>query len=255
MKIVIVASRENAYVRAIVSGAIDRGLEVSKILIGSKAENFLFKVNSLRRIYSRLGWREVLRRLITRNSEIYGLPSPLQSLRACAAAAGVAVVEYDFVNGGAVLAELAEARGGVVVLAGCGIVDKAFIAAANGNCINGHPALLPGLRGVDVVEWALYRGVKTGVTAHRVEPSVDAGEIIVTKDVPIVSGEAYLDFRRRILIAQANVVVEALSQLVTGQARPIAHDISQSEICFAASDEVRRDAVKKYLEATKTITP
>lgn len=245
MSVSIVASSDNFYVRAILLRALDTGLRVDRVLVGSRAENLLFKLNSLRRIRRRLGWIEVLRRLRSRNVEFRVDPSE-KLLRELAHSLGIPIVEYDSVNSGCVLAALAEARSDAVVLAGCGLVDRAFIAATSGRCINGHPALLPGLRGVDVVDWALHLGVGVGVTAHLVEPAVDSGAILVSRPVHVISGESYAEFRRRIISEQAEAVVEAAHLVVTGRATGIPHATSESILCFAAPDEVRRDAAEKY---------
>src|SRR3546814_1811957 len=78
----------------------------------------------------------------------------------------------------------------VVGLAGCGLVDRAVIHVARGGCVNGHPAILPGIRGVDVVEWALVgEDEPLGVTAHLVVPQVDAGEILRVERVEPEAGE------------------------------------------------------------------
>jgi len=241
----IVASSDNMYVRTIVLRALGRGLHIDRIFVGSRAENIMFKVNSLRRIRNRLGWREVFLRLRSRNSDVE-LPCSQRPLKELADSLGIPVVEYDSVNSGAVLAGLAQARSGVVVLAGCGLVDRAFIAAASGRCINGHPALLPGLRGVDVVDWALYLGRGVGVTAHLVEPAVDSGAILVSRAVHAIAGESYAEFRRRIVAEQAEVVVEAAHQVIAGQAQGARHAMNESTLCFAAPDKVRRDAIMKY---------
>lgn len=245
MSVSVVASSDNTYVRTIVLRALERGLRIDHILMGSRAENVLFKVNSLRRIRGRLGWLEVLRRLRSRHADV-DVHSSQRSLKEVAESHGIPVVEYDSVNSGAVLAALAQARSGVVVLAGCGLVDRAFIAAASGRCINGHPALLPGLRGVDVVDWALHLGRAVGVTAHLVEPAVDSGAILVSRPVHISPGESYAEFRRRVVAEQAEVVVEAAHQVVAGRAQGVRHAMSESTLCFAAPDRVRRDAIVKY---------
>lgn len=254
MKAVVVASSDNAYVRAVARGIVERGHPLALVLIGSRAENLLFKLNSLRRIRDRLGWREVLARLRDRKTEVYeGSTGP--SMREIAAAAGARVVEYDQVNGGAVLAELSEIDGAIVVLAGCGLVDSAFIAAARGRCLNGHPALLPGLRGVDVVDWALHEQVPLGVTAHWVEPSVDAGGILVTRPLAPEVGESALAFRRRIVATQAEALAEAFDLAATGRDTAVAHDLSRSTLRFAAPRAVRESARRRFDELTRPPAP
>jgi methionyl-tRNA formyltransferase len=50
--------------------------------------------------------------------------------------------------------------------------------------INTHPSLLPFNRGKHYNFWALVEQVPFGVTIHRVDSSVDTGEIVAQKDIP-----------------------------------------------------------------------
>ena len=53
--------------------------------------------------------------------------------------------------------------------------------------INVHPSLLPKYKGLHAVEQAMEAGEKfTGCTVHYVNEELDAGEIIIQKQVPIL---------------------------------------------------------------------
>ena len=55
--------------------------------------------------------------------------------------------------------------------------------------INLHPSLLPKYRGPNPVFWQLKSGEpRTGVTLHLVNDVVDAGDILLQKDVPLKNG-------------------------------------------------------------------
>ena len=54
--------------------------------------------------------------------------------------------------------------------------------------INIHPSLLPSYRGQHVINWAIINGEdKTGVTFHLVDDGIDTGDIVIQKEIPILS--------------------------------------------------------------------
>ncbi len=55
--------------------------------------------------------------------------------------------------------------------------------------VNVHPSLLPRYRGAAPIQWALIRGeTTTGVTTLFIRKEVDAGNIILQKEIPIPEG-------------------------------------------------------------------
>ena len=74
----------------------------------------------------------------------------------------------------------------LIVLAGYMRIIK-NPAAFPAPMINVHPSLLPKYRGLNVVEKAMDAGEEyTGCTVHYVNEELDAGEIILQKEVPIL---------------------------------------------------------------------
>ena len=163
---------------------------------------------------------------------------------------GFRLATYDRINIGTMLVELFRLPHCVTVLAGCGLVDRAFLAASRGGCVNGHPALLPGLRGFDVVEWALVENIPLGVTAHLVRPTVNAGDILLRREVTPVAQESLADYKTRLMLAQADTLAEAAIQVIQNRASPEPHDLEASRLCFAAPDRVFREAHRAF--ATKS---
>ena len=55
-------------------------------------------------------------------------------------------------------------------------------------CVNTHISLLPHLRGTDPIPGALVAGLShTGVTVHFIDEGVDTGDIILQREIPILS--------------------------------------------------------------------
>ncbi len=76
----------------------------------------------------------------------------------------------------------------LIVLAGwMRIVSPKLINAFPNRIINLHPSLLPKYKGLHAIEQALNSGDDvTGVSVHYVNEELDAGEIILQEEVPIL---------------------------------------------------------------------
>ncbi len=87
----------------------------------------------------------------------------------------------------------------IVVVAFGGILKKSLLELPSKGCINLHASLLPKLRGVAPVNWAIMRGEKeTGVTTMWMAEKVDAGEIIFQRRVPIHEEETASELEERL---------------------------------------------------------
>lgn len=69
--------------------------------------------------------------------------------------------------------------------------------------INCHQAILPSYKGRNAEAWAIYEGeTVTGVTWHKMLSAVDAGEILLTREIPITEeATAYSLFREQLKCA------------------------------------------------------
>jgi folate-dependent phosphoribosylglycinamide formyltransferase PurN len=240
--ILVIARHDSTYARETVARLCAAGAPPTLVLLGSRVERWLARLDSLVRLRRRLGWREALLRLRrNRGTKADGPPSRA-SLAELAHAYGFRLRLYDRANAGEIVVSLIEAGAPVVVLAGTGVVGRSVLQAAGGRCVNCHPALLPGLRGVDVIEWALARGQPLGVTVHIAGPSVDAGPILLRRTVAIESGETFARFIARYEQVQAHALADGAIALANGDASPEPHALDESELVFAAPNRIHRRA-------------
>lgn len=238
---VVIASAETRYVRRLVRRLCEQGHAPHAVLLGSRAQRVFFKLQSFRRIRSQLGLVEALYRL--KSARATAQPDDAeQSLAELRDRHGFDIRSFDAMNGGEMLVTLLETPKAVAILAGAGLADRATIAAVDGRCLNGHPAILPGIRGVDVLEWAIAKQKQPGVSAHLVVPSVDAGDILKTAEMTPLPGESFDRFAIRVVDKQADTLAEAAVDYVTGRSQPFAHDLEQSELVYAAPRAVKRRA-------------
>jgi len=84
------------------------------------------------------------------------------------------------------------------LIAGARILSKAVIQSFTKGIINFHLGLIPEMRGLDCVQWAIYEGLPLGITSHLIDERVDAGRIIERQILPEYSDDTLLDLSERL---------------------------------------------------------
>ena len=121
----------------------------------------------------------------------------------------------------AVAARLAEARIGLIALAGfMRVLTEDFVTAWSGRMLNIHPSLLPAFPGLDTHARAIAAGVRLhGCTVHFVTPGVDEGPVIAQSAVPVLPGDDEAALAARVLAEEHRLYPAALAWAASGAAR------------------------------------
>jgi len=100
------------------------------------------------------------------------------------------------------------------------IIPPAVLALPPRGCINLHPSLLPAYRGASPIQRAIADGAATtGVTIMYQTEELDAGDIIVQREVAIDPEETAGELETRLAEAGAALLLEAV-QLISRGAAP-----------------------------------
>ena len=84
-------------------------------------------------------------------------------------------------------------------------------------CVNVHFSLLPAYRGAAPVERAIMDGrTRTGITIMLMDPGMDTGPVVATREVEIDPGEDAGALTARLAEAGAPMLVEAVDRLAAG---------------------------------------
>ncbi len=119
----------------------------------------------------------------------------------------------------------------VVIIAYGQIVPQRLLDIPRLGWINLHGSLLPRYRGAAPINWAIVNGeTRTGVTTMQVTRGLDAGPILLKREVEIGSDEAAPDLAARLADLGAPLVAETLRQLDRGQLEPQPQDDSQATL-------------------------
>lgn len=91
------------------------------------------------------------------------------------------------VNDPAFVARVAALAPDLLIVAGCSqILRDPLLRTPKLGAVNLHPSLLPEYRGREPLFWAILRGERrVGITAHRMTSAVDAGPILLQRQVTI----------------------------------------------------------------------
>lgn len=83
--------------------------------------------------------------------------------------------------------------------------------------INIHPSLLPKYRGAAPIHWAVINGDKeTGITIISMDKSMDTGDILAQKKIPINFGDTTGDIYNRVRELSPSMLLETLSDITSG---------------------------------------
>lgn len=99
------------------------------------------------------------------------------------------------------------------VVAGARILKKNIIGAFKLGVMNIHPGLIPEVRGLDTLQWALMRDLPIGVTAHLVDERVDAGRIILREQVTLYKDDTLVDISLRLSETQVTMLPKVLNMV------------------------------------------
>jgi phosphoribosylglycinamide formyltransferase-1 len=106
-----------------------------------------------------------------------------------------------------------EVAGEVGIVAGARILKEPVLSAPTRGIVNFHPGLIPEVRGLDALQWAIYEGHAIGVTAHLIDQRVDAGRILLRQEIPLRKDDTLMEVAMRLQDIQSDLLPEVLSLL------------------------------------------
>lgn len=97
------------------------------------------------------------------------------------------------------------------------ILPKSFLRIPPLGCINVHPSMLPKYRGSAPIQWAVLNGDKTtGVTIMYLNEKMDAGDIIIQKEVEIGEDETSGELWNRLSKIGAELLEDTVKNISNG---------------------------------------
>ena len=142
------------------------------------------------------------------------------------------LIEVDSLRSNVTIEQIAGLNPDIFVIVAFKILPEKLLSLPKFGSINLHASLLPRYRGAGPIQWALMNGdKKTGVTIFQLRKEVDAGNILMQKEILINPEDDMLSLGNRISQEGAQLIPIVLDNIEEGKVEPITQD--ESEISFA----------------------
>jgi methionyl-tRNA formyltransferase len=157
-------------------------------------------------------------------------PPPVKQL---AVECGLPVLQPASAHDSGFLAHVRALQPDLIVLTAFGqILADPLLRLPRLGCLNVHASLLPKYRGAAPIQWAVLNGdLSSGVSVIQMNPRLDAGDLLLSRRLPIREDETALDLGRRLAAAGAHLLMEVLRRQEYGLLHPVPQN--EDEATFA----------------------
>jgi methionyl-tRNA formyltransferase len=141
---------------------------------------------------------------------------------------GIRVLQPARLKDPATIETIRELKPDIIITVAYGkIIPSVLLTLPRLGCINVHPSLLPKYRGASPIQAAIADGQReTGVTIMYQSETLDAGDIILQRRVPIDPDDTAHTLEAKLAEAGAQALLEALPLVAAGTAPRIPQDES-----------------------------
>src|SRR5882672_6731778 len=162
-----------------------------------------------------------------------GMELAISPVKECALRLGLPVVQPDKIkNKEEFRQQLSALHPDAIIVVGYGrIIPQWMIDLPRLGNLNLHASLLPKYRGAAPIQWAIAQGESvTGVTTMRIDAGLDTGDILMQREMPISAGDDAETLGPKLASMGADLMVETLRTLESGQIRPTPQDNSKATV-------------------------
>jgi len=148
-----------------------------------------------------------------------GLVPSASAVKRWAAPLGIPVFQWDRPGLAASAATLSALQADVFVVIAYGfLLPRVVHELPRWGSLNVHASLLPRWRGAAPIQWTLWSGdTETGVTVIRLADRLDAGDVLVSRTVPVGPEEDALTLESGLAALGADALIEGLERLERGK--------------------------------------
>jgi methionyl-tRNA formyltransferase len=162
-----------------------------------------------------------------------GMEVAVSPVKDAAIRLGIAVLQPVTIKNNAEFRDqLAAIRPDAIIVVGYGrIIPQWMIDLPRLGNLNLHASLLPKYRGAAPIQWAIANGESvTGVTTMRIDAGLDTGDILMQREIPIGFEDTAESLGPKLAAIGADLMVETLRGLESGQVCPAPQDHSQATL-------------------------
>lgn len=129
------------------------------------------------------------------------------------------------------------------IISGARILKKPTIDAFKFGVMNFHPGLIPRVRGLDSLLWAIYKDLPLGITAHLIDARVDAGRVLLRHRLPLHPDDTLLDLGERLMETQVDLIAPAIEKALADKFEEVKIEEPSNK---KMPPELEAETVKKF---------
>ncbi len=150
------------------------------------------------------------------------------------------VLQVDHFNSSGAVNTLRGLAPDVVV---CGpaaqILGKEILAVPRVGTLNYHPGVLPEYRGMHPIEYAVLNGDAPGVSAYFVDPGVDTGDILISKELEVTADMSLSELEAQANEISAELLADAAEMIENGNYQRHPQQLSKGKQYFSLHPRLR----------------
>jgi methionyl-tRNA formyltransferase len=181
-----------------------------------------------------------------------GMEVAVSPVKDAATRLGIAVLQPASIkNNSEFRHQLAALAPDVIIVVGYGrIIPQWMIDIPRLGNLNLHASLLPKYRGAAPIQWAIANGESvTGVTTMRIDAGLDTGDILMQREIAIRLEETAETLGPKLASIGADLMVETLRGLETGEVRPTPQDHAQATLApILKKEDGRMDFTRSAID-------
>jgi len=110
------------------------------------------------------------------------------------------------------------------------LIKEPLLTMENRKIINAHCAKLPEHRGLDSLPWSVYCGDITGITTHYINKDIDAGDILLFKEIKPDFNDDLISFRMKIDSFVPEIMYETVHGLINNTIQPVSQNANDGTL-------------------------
>ena len=100
------------------------------------------------------------------------------------------------------------------IIAGARILKSNIIDSVKIGILNLHPGLIPEVRGLDTLQWAVYDNIDIGITAHFINKEIDKGSIIDRQVINVEQDDTFFDLSQKMSELELKMMLSAVEKIL-----------------------------------------
>ena len=225
MNYIFIASKENSHGRIMLHYLIKNGFYPTAVFLGGNKSIISNKYSSLIRYFNKHGFINTIWRIKNRafrakkiNNRIKNDNKFLYSIKSLCIENNITIHYFDNINNNNYVSAIKNYAPDVIILGGAPLIKKRIFDLPKIAILNAHPALLPDVRGVDVVEHSVLNNIPFGMTIFKIDDGIDTGQILLKKRLRKSFYHNFYQVRYDLEILCGKSMVKSLNKIRDGKA-------------------------------------